>query len=64
MAPLGLLLLGGYSLAIELTQLELARIDRACDVTDMVDNVTGAAIGVVDRARCWSRCCGRGGTGH
>ncbi len=44
-APLGLLLLGGYSLAIELTQLEVARIDRACDVTDLVDNVTGAAIG-------------------
>lgn len=46
-APLGLLLLGGYSLAIELTQLEVARIDRACDVTDLVDNVTGAAIGFV-----------------
>ena len=44
-APLGLLLLGGYSLAIELAQLEVARIDRACDVTDLVDNVTGAAIG-------------------
>jgi len=44
-APLGLLLLGGYSLAIELLQLEVARIDRACDVTDVVDNVTGAAIG-------------------
>jgi len=46
-APLGLLLLGGYSLAIELAQLEVARIDRACDVTDVVDNVTGAAIGFV-----------------
>ncbi|MGZ5401223.1 MAG: VanZ family protein [Nocardioides sp.] len=44
-APLGLILLGGYSLAIELLQLEVARIDRACDVTDVVDNVTGAAIG-------------------
>ena len=44
-APLGLVLLGGYSLAIELIQLEVARIDRACDVTDLVDNVTGAAIG-------------------
>lgn len=44
-APLGLLLLGGYSLGIELLQLEVARIDRACDVTDVVDNVTGAAIG-------------------
>ena len=46
-APLGLLLLGGYSLGIELAQLEVARIDRACDVTDVVDNVTGAAIGFV-----------------
>ncbi len=44
-APLGLLGLAAYSLAIELTQLELARIDRACDVTDFVDNVIGAAIG-------------------
>jgi len=44
-APLGLLLLGGYSLGIEFAQLEVARIDRACDVTDVVDNVTGAAIG-------------------
>jgi len=46
-APLGLLLLGGYSLGIELAQLEVARIDRACDVTDAVDNVTGAGIGFV-----------------
>ena len=30
---------------IELVQLELARIDRACDVTDLVDNVVGAVIG-------------------
>jgi hypothetical protein len=44
-APLGLLWLGGYSLAIELVQLEVARIDRACDVTDLVDNVVGAVIG-------------------
>ena len=28
-------------------QLEVARIDRACDVTDFVDNVTGAVIGFV-----------------
>lgn len=47
LAPLGLLLLGGYSVAIELLQLEVARIDRACDVTDVVDNVTGAALGFV-----------------
>ncbi|HEX6150701.1 VanZ family protein [Nocardioides sp.] len=45
MAPLGLLGLAAYSLAIELVQLELARIDRACDITDFVDNVVGAVIG-------------------
>jgi hypothetical protein len=45
MAPLGLIGLAAYSLLIELVQLELARIDRACDVTDLVDNVIGAAIG-------------------
>ena len=45
--PLGLALLAAYSVAIEKTQLELARIDRACDVTDIIDNVTGAAVGVV-----------------
>ncbi|GAA5144154.1 hypothetical protein GCM10023340_11310 [Nocardioides marinquilinus] len=44
--PLGLALLAGYSLGIELTQLELARLDRACDVTDVIDNVSGAALGV------------------
>ena len=43
--PVGLLLLAGYSVAIEATQLALARIDRACDVTDVVDNVTGALLG-------------------
>jgi glycopeptide antibiotics resistance protein len=41
----GLLGLAAYSLAIELGQIELARIDRACDITDFVDNVVGAAIG-------------------
>ncbi len=45
LAPLGLLLLSGLSVGIEWTQLELARIDRACDVTDVVDNVTGATLG-------------------
>lgn len=45
--PLGLGLLAAYSAAIEKTQLELARIDRACDVTDIIDNVTGAVIGAV-----------------
>ncbi|MDR7253314.1 hypothetical protein J2X46_002299 [Nocardioides sp. BE266] len=45
LAPLGLGVLAAYSLAIEFTQLQLARLDRACDVTDMVDNVLGAGIG-------------------
>jgi len=44
--PLGLVALAAYSSAIEWTQLVLARIDRACDVTDVVDNTTGAVIGV------------------
>nr|WP_246416361.1 VanZ family protein [Nocardioides luti] len=44
--PLGLVGLAAYSAAIEKTQLELARIDRACDVTDIIDNVTGALVGV------------------
>ena len=47
LAPLGLGLLAAYSLGIELTQLQLARLDRACDVTDLVDNVLGAAAGSV-----------------
>jgi hypothetical protein len=45
--PIGFALLAAYSVLIELTQLELARLDRACDVTDMIDNVAGAAIGVL-----------------
>ncbi len=45
LAPLGLGLLGAYSAGIEWVQLELARIDRACDLTDIIDNVTGALIG-------------------
>ncbi len=45
LAPLGLGLLVVYSVGIEYAQLELARIGRACDVTDMVDNATGAALG-------------------
>jgi VanZ like family len=47
LVPLGLAVLAAYSLGIEETQLHVARIDRACDVTDILDNVTGAAIGVV-----------------
>ena len=45
--PVGLLLLAVYSAGIEFTQLELARIDRACDVTDVIDNVSGAVLGVL-----------------
>jgi hypothetical protein len=46
LVPLGLAGLAAFSVGIEYTQLELARIDRACDVTDVIDNVTGAALGV------------------
>jgi hypothetical protein len=45
--PLGLAALAAYSTLIELTQLAAARIDRACDVTDIIDNVTGAGLGVL-----------------
>lgn len=45
--PIGFVLLAAYAVGIELTQLVLARLDRACDVTDMIDNVTGAGIGVL-----------------
>jgi glycopeptide antibiotics resistance protein len=45
LVPLGLAALAAYSLGIEETQLHVARIDRACDVTDLVDNVSGAVIG-------------------
>jgi hypothetical protein len=47
LGALGFLLLAAYALGIEFTQLELARLDRACDVTDFVDNVVGAALGLV-----------------
>lgn len=47
LVPIGLALLAAYSVGIEWTQLELARIDRACDVTDIIDNVTGAVLGVL-----------------
>lgn len=46
LVPLGLAGLAAYSVGIEATQLALARLDRACDVTDVIDNVTGAVIGV------------------
>lgn len=45
LVPVGLVLLVGYSVGIEFAQLELSRISRACDVTDMVDNSLGALIG-------------------
>lgn len=47
LALLGLAALAAYSAAIEWTQLAVARIDRACDVTDIVDNVTGALVGAI-----------------
>ena len=47
LAPIGLALLAAYSVGVELVQLQLARIDRACDVTDMVDNTLGAGVGFV-----------------
>ena len=59
--PIGIALLAAYSVGIEWTQLELARIDRACDVTDIIDNVTGAVLGVLVGAalavvlRPWAR---------
>jgi hypothetical protein len=43
--PVGLAALAAYSVVIEWAQLELARLDRACDVTDIIDNVTGAVLG-------------------
>jgi hypothetical protein len=46
LVPLGLAGLAVYSALIELAQLELARIDRACDLTDVVDNVSGAILGI------------------
>lgn len=44
-APAALVLLALFSVGIELTQLELARLDRACDVTDVVDNAAGGVVG-------------------
>lgn len=45
--PIGTAMLVGYSFLIEITQLELARLDRACDVTDIIDNSAGALIGAI-----------------
>jgi len=47
LVPLVVLGLAVASLGIELVQLELARIDRACDVTDVVDNTVGAVLGAL-----------------
>lgn len=47
LAPLGIAALGAYSVGIESLQLAAARIGRACDVTDMVDNLVGAIGGGV-----------------
>ena len=47
LVPWGLVVLGCFSAGLELTQLGLARLDRACDVTDIIDNVTGAGLGVL-----------------
>lgn len=44
-APVALVLLALFSVGIELTQLEVARLDRACDVTDVVDNAAGGVLG-------------------
>lgn len=46
LSGLGIVLLAAFSAGIEATQLALARLDRACDVTDVLDNTTGAVIGV------------------
>lgn len=53
LAPLVLAGLAAYSVVIEFVQLAAARIDRACDVTDVVDNVSGAAVGVVLGLLLW-----------
>lgn len=46
LVPIGLVALLLYSASIEAIQLVLARLDRACDITDVIDNVTGAAMGI------------------
>ena len=59
LVPLGFAALALFSVGLEPSQLALARLDRACDVTDVIDNVTGAAIGVPSASGSpW--CCGRG----
>ena len=46
-APLAVAALAAYSSAIEATQLQLSRLDRACDVTDIIDNASGAVLGAL-----------------
>lgn len=46
-AVAGAAALAALSAVIERVQLELSRLDRACDVTDVVDNVTGVGLGVL-----------------
>lgn len=45
--PVAVAGLAAYSFLIEVTQLQLARLDRACDVTDIIDNASGAAFGAL-----------------
>lgn len=44
---LSVLLLAGVSTTIEWLQLEVARLGRSCDVTDIVDNAAGGLLGVL-----------------
>lgn len=43
----GTVLLAVYSAGIEFTQLQLTRLDRACDITDVGDNTVGAVVGAL-----------------
>lgn len=45
--PVVVVLLALVSVGVEGAQLVLARIDRACDVTDVVDNAVGASLGAL-----------------
>lgn len=76
LVPVGLVGLVACSVGLEWTQLELSRIGRACDVTDVVDNGTGAAIGIAaglvlavvlrpwQRRGKWARAAQREGSGE